>query len=369
MAKRQQKQDQTQDTQDQEVILENDPLSFLHSFVGPDDSEMWADRYPIIQWNNPEKKWELPIKYWGGTRLEQEHEAVEVEHDNGQSIELSILAEELNIAVIAWRYSWEKRTDDGRKIYTAQFPEGEEGWNKRYHFLCLLKEAGTDEPALITVRGHTGEFLYNAIYQFRRRITKLAARASGDNRTFPGYMFWIPLVGGEKRMVGGDKKSAIYPPVAVVNDISELDDEGVATLLQSLYIGDELMAIITGDLFNEGQAWVDEHKQRLLTGSNGSTPGQQSVKAEILPGNVLVLPDLSDGEPRDWIACAMSTGLFDEESTASSAFARVLRRRPGLIKKPGSEQWAAFQAELEKRWQEKVEREEAIERERMLQAG
>lgn len=349
-------------TKEQDILFGDEKLSFLFDFDGPDDGDFWSETYNYFQWSNPAKAWEFPLKYWAGTAIESNYKAQDIDHGNGQTEEPGMLIGTIHLSVIAWRYTWEKDDGNGRKIYSAQFPQGEEGWRKRYNFLCLLREAESDELCILTARGWTGEYIYNAFNQFRQKMVKLAARMSGG-RKVPGYIFWTPLTAGEKKLVGANQQSAIYPPVSVVQDVSELDNEGLGNLLRSLYIGDELRDLVAGYLFEEGQTWASERRDNLLPAGGE----EESNEADILPGNVLYIPDLSGKKPPAWIECAMSTGLFNEKTHASNALAKVLRtKRPG---NDPAQQWEAFRADIERRWAEKVESDEAVEREKGLREG
>ena len=345
---------------------QSNPLALLEGleFDGPDDSDMWTDQYPFIQWNNSEKKWEFPLKHWAGTQMEQDYELIEVDH--GQEIEHGFLLDTIHISVVAWRYTWECQGDDGKMVYSLK-PDFDSGqrWSKRYNFLCLVQETGDDDPVIITAKGYTGEFLYNALNQGRKRILKLARHLTG--RQFPGYLFWLPVTAGEKRLVGKKDKSAIYPPAPVIQDISELDTDGLSNLLNSLYVGDELKGLLTGYLYQDGQQWASENTDRLQVLPAGGD--NQSSLAEILPGDILLLPDLSNRKRSEWIECAMSIpGLFDHRSHASNAFAKALRdRNAGGVSL--DRQWDIWRADLERRWNEKKADDDAVQVEMMLQNG
>lgn len=356
----------------QEVILNNDenPLGFLDDFDGPSDDELWAETYNYVQWNNPERKWEFPLKHWAGSAIEQNYEISEVYHNNGQDTEHSVLIDVIHISVVAWRYTWEKFNEaDGKMMYATRPVEGEAGWRKRYNFLALVKEAETDEACIITARSFTGEYIYNAIMQFRKKILKLASRMSGGKR-LPGYLFWIPLTAGDRVMVGKEQKSAIFPPVAMVDDISELDDDGITYLLQSLYIGEDLKSLIAGQLFNEGQQWANEYREQAQLGGGDAKALPVSAEAIVLDGGLLYMPDLSAEKPPKWIDCAMSIpGLFNHREHASNALAKVLRQNRHKTGNDMAAQWEVFREDIERRYAEKVDLESSIEREKLLREG
>lgn len=349
--------------QTQEIIDANTFSLDLLTFDGPDDSDMWTDQYPFIQWNNREKAWEFPLKYWAGTEIETAHELIEVDH--GEDTEYGFLLPEINVSIVAWRFTWERQGADGQMEYSAtpSFTSGER-WSKRYNFLAIVQEVGSDDPAIITAKGYTGEYLYNALNQGRKRTLKMVRKLTGKD--FPGYLFWTTLAAGEKRMAGKDKKSPIYPPAPIAFNISELDQDGIANLIQSLYIGDELASLIGGSLYSEGQKWAVDVPERLALSARSEGA---EIAAEILPGGVLWLPDLADRKKSDWIDCGMSIpDLFDHREHASNAFAKVLRSQ-GLANAAPPNQWEAWRTELERRWAEKFTRNEAEEVEQFLANG
>lgn len=348
-----------------DVILneELDGLDGLADFAGPDDSDMWTDQYPFVQWSNNEKKWEFPLKHWAGSRIESEHKLVEVDH--GAEREPGFLLDMIHVAVVAWRYTWERMGNDGRMVYAAQPDfEGGQKWSKRYNFLCLIRETGDSDPCIITAKGFTGEYLYNALNQGRKRTLKIAQKLYG--KRFPGYLFWIPLVAGDKRMVGNETKSAIYPPVAVASEISEADTDGLANLLSALYIGADLKELFASYLYDEGQKWVEDVPQRLAL-----TSGEPEAKAMVLPGGVLHTPDLSEAKVTEWMKMALSLEiegrpLFDHSSHCNNAFSKMLRQK-GLDRSPDiSAKWEAWRDELQRRIDERIGSEEATQTELML---
>lgn len=341
-----------------EVILNDDEttddLSFL-DWQAPDE-QLDTELYPFVQWNNNEGAWEFPLEHWGGSQIDQDYETVEVVHNFGQDTEPAMLVPQIHIAVIAQRFAWEGQDAEGKRFYSATY---EDGLHKRYNFLCLIKEAGNAEPAIITARSYTGAYIQNAIKQHRNTVLKLASRKANGTR-FPLYMFWLPLVAGEKVYVGSKEKSQITPPVPAFNALSEIDQAGIADILKSLYISNEYRNIINSYLYREGESWANEYRSTLLLSSGNSGV---SNEAQVLPGGVLYLPDLSEKKPSDWIECAMSIpGLFNAPSHASNALAKVLRERH-LGRASTADQWEAFRDDIEKRFANKSETEQAVARE------
>jgi hypothetical protein len=87
---------------------------------------------------------------------------------------------------------------------------------------------------------------------------------------------------------------------------------------------------------------------------------------EVLPGGVLVFrEDVTDW--RKMIKCALDLGLFTEETDASRAFAKFLRKNLLARSEPGK-QWERWQTHLQEMYIEHLERAEAIQREQELQA-
>jgi hypothetical protein len=61
-------------------------------------------------------------------------------------------------------------------------------------------------------------------------------------------------------------------------------------------------------------------------------------------------------------------GLFNERGHASNAFAKMLREKR-LGNDSRANQWEAWRSEIEKRYNEMIDRQSSIETEKMLQAG
>ena len=346
-----------------EVILNDAPadtLSFL-DWQAPDD-QLDAEVYPFAQWNNNEAQWEFPLEHWGGSQIDQDYDTVEVAHDFGQSTEPAMLVPVIHIAVIAQRMTWEKIELDGKRSYSATY---EKGMHKRYNFLCLIKETESPDPVIITARSYTGSYIQNAIKQHRSSVLKMASRIGRGTR-YPTYMFWLPLVAATKKvLVGGEKKSPIQPPVPAFDDLTSISQAGVTDLVKSLYIGDEYRQIINEYLYPEGQTWAKEYQQLQLTGGNGNGV---SNEAEVLPGGVLILPDLSKKGPKEWVTCAMSIpGLFNVDQHASNMLAKFLRSNRHLSN--NASQWEAFSEEVKARFEKMTEEQRVNEVEMQLQSG
>lgn len=327
--------------QEVEVILndgaDDDGLDFLNWQAPPEQLD--ADSYPYIQWSNDHKMFEFPLKHWTGTVFEKDYEIAEIKHRQGQEIELGALVPQIHVAVIAYRTAWEQE-EDGRKIYSADY---QPGMTKRYHFFCLVKEADTLEPAIITLHGYTGQYLQGALKVHQKTILKMASKYAGGNK-FPLYYFWIPLQAGGEAYVGKEKQSKIFPPAAIY----EIDGMTEPEILKALYIGNEYRDAIQNYLYNESQGWIDDREQQQLRLTAGSTV---STQAEILPGGILVLPDLSDQKRETWIDLGYSIpGLFEDREAASKAFSKMLRTK-GLTRDTRADQWEAWREYLEERFE------------------
>lgn len=361
----------TQETVETVVIEENDELSFLFvGDVGPDDSELWAERYKRIQWNNKEKSWEFPLAHWAGTYIEQAFDVQDIKHNKGQSVESGMLVPEISLSVLSYRTTWETYIDD-KLTYTAK-PDFDDGnkWSKRYNFLVLVKvdDWVCDEPVLVTVKGHTGAYLENGLNSYRKKMIQMGLQLGGQK--MPGYVYWCAMAAGDEQLVGKKEKSEIYPPTPIIDSMTDLDNASIGALLSSAYIGQELHQRIKSALFDEAEQWRTEHidNDTMLLDAGPVEP-----VAEMLPGGLVILPDLSKAGKSDWIKCAMSTGLFSHERHAGNALAKVLNKTGYGANK--ADQWEAFRTDIERRYREANpatddgdDFSEIAERQRMLQA-
>ena len=346
----------------QEVILnEKDALDFLN-WEAPEDHLLESDPYPFIQWNNDVGgKWEFPLKHWAGTSIERNYDVVDIPHDFNQTTEPGMLVDQIHVARIASRSTWEGDGEDGKRVYS---PVYQEGLRKRYNHFVLVKELEGADPAIITLRSYTGAHFDAAIKQHRKTVINMASKLSGGRR-YPTYMFWLPLAGGPKTYVGAEKKSEIFPPTPIY-DFPDLADEIIPDVLRALYIGDEYRDIISGYLFGESKTWTDEHQRLLLPPSSNIPP-----HIEVLPGGNLYIPDLSAEKRGDWIEAAMTIpDLFKAREHASNALAQVLRDKVLLPRGTDqTAQWEAWRNDLERRYKEMLEKQETVALEAQLQNG
>lgn len=342
---------------------------FDFNFDGPDDADQWQSQYPPIQWNNKEKAWEFPLNHWAGTAIESGHEMVMVDH--GENDEAGFLLPVINVSVIAHRSVWETQGPEGDMIYSQNPDFSAARWSKRYNFLVVCQEAGTMEPCIITVRGYTGEALFDAISQGRKRTVNMVKQLTG--KALPGYLFWLTLSAGAKRMVGKEAKSAIYPPACLAHDISGLDKQGLIALLQALYVGDALRDMYTAGLYDQGQQWSTETPRVNALPAPAAVPqieaGQRRM-VEIDDAGTLIFDDLSASGKGAWIDCAMEIpDLFKDRGQAMGAFATAMRVKGLSGIPPSPEQWAAWREWLTGKWYEKMDELESVRREAELRGG
>jgi len=354
--------------QEPTVIIDekdNDVLSFLFDGdTGPDDSDYWQERYKRIQWNNKEKCWEFPLAHWAGTYIEQAYDVQDIKHNKGQSVESGMLVPEISLSVLSYRTTWESYIDE-KVVYTAK-PDFDDGntWSKRYNFLVMAKvdDWACDEPVVVTVKGHTGAYLESGLNSYRKKMIQLGISLGGQK--MPGYVYWCAMSAGDEQLVGKREKSEIYPPAPIIDSMTDLNDDAIGALLSSAYIGQELHSRIKSVLFDEGEQWRTEHINAPMLGS-GDPP---EPVAELLPGGVVFLPDLSKASKGDWIKCAMSTGIFRHEKHAGNALAKVLTKVGYGSGK--AEQWEAYRSDIERRYAKTSEADEEmaeiVERQRML---
>jgi hypothetical protein len=323
-------------------------------FQGPDDSDQWVGQYPVIQWNNKEKAWEFPLSQWPGSQIEAAYELVNVDH--GETDEAGFLVPVINISVIAHRSVWEAQDIDGSMIYT-QKPNFEVArWSKRYNFLVICQETGDLEPCIITVKGYTGEAMFKAVSQGRKRTVNMVKQLTG--KSLPGYLFWLTLSAGAKQLVGNEVKSTIYPPCVMTHEISKMKKPDLVALLKALYVGDTLRDMYTAGLYDQGQQWANEGPQKALPAPSPvrqiEAPRPDPV-AEVLPDNTLYFPDLSQGSRDDWMVVALSIpDLFEDRGDVNRAFSSALRAKK-LSGQPSPDQWEVWRDELTRRWIEKEE--------------
>lgn len=341
-------------------VIFNDIFDF--EFNGPSDTDQWEGDYRVIQWNNSQMMAELSQRNWVGSEIEINYPLVDIEHgETGEVNEPGFLLETINLSIFAHRSIWEAKGADGMMYtQTPAFGNGSPKWNKRYNFLAILQEAGDYEPVILTAKAHTGQFIYKAISQARKRTIGLVQRLTG--RDLPGYLFWITLASpGKKgkRIVGSEIKNAIYPPVALAHDISKLKKPGIIALLKSLYVGDDIRDMYTSGLYEQGQAWAEQAQvQALLPAPAGNeTPETDATDAQILADGTLWLPDLSAATPRQMKDCGFSTGLFEHQNHADRAFSKSMRDKLIPSDSPIL-QWEVWRVELENRQAKKLRSEQ-----------
>lgn len=333
--------------QDQVLVNDDmDGLDFLFSGdVGPDDSDLWQERYKIIQWNNEEKHWEFPLKHWAGTFIEQNFDVQDILHNMGQATESGMLVPEISLSVLSYRTTWETYQDD--KVIYSPKPGNDGKWSKRYNFLVMLKVEDwvCDEPCVVTIKGHTGAFLESGLNGYRKKMIQAGLALSGNK--MPGYVYWCALIAGDAQLVGKKEKSKIYPPTPLVDSMTDLDNEAIAVLLRTAYIGKELHERIKSALFDEAESWRTEHINAPQLGSGEP----ESKEVTVFGDGVLLFPDLSRSNKETWLECAMSIpGLFNHSRHAGNALGKVLGKVG--YSAPKADQWEAFRTDLERRYNE-----------------
>lgn len=236
---------------------------------------------PYIQWFNGKAfyrsvspllasgGWELPFDPWG-TILGNTHQVLDIPHGEN-NLEPGYILPVLHIAQIATRFTWE-HWDGSQMQYSKTYQPGYRG---RLNVFCLVKELGTIEPLMLTLKGMVGKAYGDTAKTFRNSVIKAAAQL-GQNSRYPQYMFWMPVTVSSPVTVGsGQNTSQITPPTIGwdANAVSSQDQGAVANVLKSLYIGDELRDLIAGDLYAQGQEWRKQFNE----------PAQAQTQAQAQP--------------------------------------------------------------------------------------
>ncbi|MEE8308652.1 MAG: hypothetical protein V3R81_15400 [Gammaproteobacteria bacterium] len=343
-----------------EVIFDPEDLLFSDWSGQVTDLLESGGEFKYIQWSNREGgKWEFPVADWVGTPLVEDFgPVVEVEHGHKEIVKESVvLLNEITMSVVAGREAWAKEIDDER-VY---FPTYEPGCSMRYYFLVMLKEWEEIEPCIITVGGHTGQALKQAINSYKTSVTNFAAQAT-SGKEFPSWFFWGTYQAGESKWVGRVDKAKIFPPVAIVPDT---DDK--YALLNDLYIGHEMRDFILAELERDYKPWSEKWSPEnllMLNGGNGNGNGNGNgdilLTANILPGGEIERVDLSLYKHGKWMRFAVSTGLFETEGDASNAYKQLfnsVKVRSGC--KTDADRWWAWYDYLNELSQAQAEADEA----------
>lgn len=340
-------------TPEPEVIFGDEPLKFLN-WSGPVVDLLEADGWRYVQWNNDrEGLWEFPLKHWAGTTVVEKFGPVEdIEHGLDEVvIEPGVLTSGIHIAIIADREVWERKID-GKRVFSTTY---QKGMSKRYHVLAIVKESDIMEPVILTVRGYTGDYLRQAIRAYKQTILTSAITLAGG-RPLPTYMFWANLQAGDVQRVGSSKKSRIHPPSLVIPETQDF-----AGLLDDLYVGDDLMAMIDGLVLTEYTTWSEAWQpQNLLEATNGTDEDIKLV-ANILDGGELEPVDLSGYDKGDWMRFAVSTRLYEDTTEAQNAYAKMMRNAKVRVNcKTDADRWFAWFDLLNQQSMERTNRDEVL---------
>ncbi len=319
-------------------------------------------RYRLVQFNNNEKIFELTAAEWGGSMIELLYSAVEIPHEERDISGYPFGS--ISIAPFAWRMIWEAKLPDGSKEYTDKpnFSNGKK-WSSRYNILCLLKEAESLEPVVITVRGFNGERMYNSIQQGQARIRNVLKKIGRPQ--LPAYLFWMEMIPGKREMAGKEKKSAIFPPTVAAPILNGMTDRQLLDWLISCYVGHDIKDLFADNLFDEGQRWTIEKNAPILAledGGNGTPALPSGLSVSIAADGSIVFPVLEKGRTKSWVDVGYSIpDLFESREAANQEFSNVMK----LAKPMHGEEYTVWQRHLETLWADKTTLEEEVARELM----
>jgi len=334
----------------------NEVISNIFDEIEPteQDSEIWGSFYLPIQWQNLLGKWEFPLEHWGGSMLEFDHEVVQVRHQSNMVD--GFLLDSINIAPFAVKTHWGYRDATSGKYIMAEKPlDDVNPWRSRVHVLALLKESESMTPVILTAGSNTGKHLLNNIATGQRRIENMLKRIGYGDR--PSRLFWMEMVAGKLVEVGeGETTNTICPPVALAPVMNKITKPQIIKYLSNIYVGHDIRDAFQDHLLEEGEVWSAKQPERLLLddgtngGDNVALPPAMT-NAVVLDDGSLHLPDLASAKQAQMIECSMSVpGLFTHERHAGRAFAGVVKG--GSSK---ANQWAAWKAEILKRWDSQQE--------------
>ena len=133
------------------------------------------------------------------------------------------------------------------------FDNYQPGCTSELRVYCLVREFGDYEPVVLKMGGYARSVGFDATRKdFANHIINPVSAAK--KQSIPGYMFWMPVKAGPGQMVGnGDKKSRATPPTLAL-DLPIKDKKAV---LADLYVGQELVSVITGALWAEAKKWKE----------------------------------------------------------------------------------------------------------------
>lgn len=299
-----------------------------------------------IQHNNNERKFQLPLEFWGGSYLELSAPVENIIHEgNGASVP-SFMLDQISILYISHRLYWQ--TGEGAEYQTDNEYQGK-GWKSRLQVFCLLKEAEDFIPCVFTVGSLTAEATERAIVIGQRRIKTMLNRIGKGDREH--RLFWMTLSIPETPTVAsdGEKKKNIYPPyVLAPTNMHKMSDKDITSYLIEIYAGHDARDIFGQSLHAEGEQWALSHGSHLRLTNGESTP--VSTDAVVLVDGSLHIPDLGNAKEKDWVNWAASIpGLFSQRDHASRAFGKLLRDLH-LQRADQVAQWESWSAELSQKW-------------------
>lgn len=336
---------------------------------GQEIIDIWGSKYLPIQWQNSLGQWEAPLEHWGGSMLEFECEISEVRHQ--ANMVDGFLLDSISIAPFAVKVHWGYKDSKGQYI-SANEPDWSvsDQWRSRVHILALTKEAESNTPVIITAGSNTGKHLLANVRQGQMRIANMLKKIGRPD--VQPYLFWMKMIAGKPVIVGeGETSQTIQPPVAVAPaNMKDMKARAIAKYLTELYVGHDIKDLFSDGLVDEGQEWAVRQPERLQLGEGNGLDNvalpPPSTEASVLADGSLWLPDLSAAKPTEMKACAMSIpGLFNHQSHADRAFAKVMRekRTGGAI---DADKWEAWRVELTSRWDDMKALEESQNREAEL---
>lgn len=319
--------------------------------------DIWGSEYLPIQWQNPLGLWEAPLQYWAGSMLELSTEVSQVQH--GANMVSSFLLKSISIAPFAPpKVHWGYRDAEGKYIMAKERMDSVNPWRSRVHILCLMKEAESMTPVILTAGSNTGKHLLANVSAGQLRIKNMLKKI-GRPAVLPCF-FWMEMVKGVPVKVGeGEESSTICPPTAPPpKNIHKMKPPQIAKHLTDIYVGQDIRDLFNDGLLAEGQEWFVKQPERLRLGdgNGGDSAALLPVltKAAVSDDGTLFIPDLSESKPPTMIDCGISIpGLFDHRNHAANAFAKMLTQKR-LGSASDAVKWEAWKQELEARWAHKI---------------
>jgi len=200
--------------------------------------------FPFIQWVNGQKAFARlhPVLGTGGWAMQETNvlgelgwDRGDLPHKNGDTTPC-YFAQTLNFALIAEKFRWFlTNAQTGQTEYLEKYQPGARG---KYQVLVAVKEAGDlqGEPWMLTVKGMTAKYLYDAFKMYRSKLLPFAATLS--KKRLPLYAFWCAISAGAPITVGtAPNTSVITPPAMIVPEMS--NKEAVTGFLVEQFVGQD----------------------------------------------------------------------------------------------------------------------------------